>query len=72
MADEKIDRNESDEEWAKKLQKNYDRNKAYARADEYRTELNAKSEAQFRAWLNEPGTLPNRDGWNRFMKGINY
>lgn len=38
-------------EWDRKLEKNYERNKAYSKPDDYVTQLNPKSEAQFRAWL---------------------
>lgn len=51
MPDDTADKKKADEEWTRKLQKNYDRNKSYAKADDYSTTLNPQSEAQFRAWL---------------------
>ncbi len=51
MPAEKHVKNKADEAWEKKLQGNYERNKAYAKPDQYTTALNPQSEIQFRAWL---------------------
>jgi hypothetical protein len=37
--------------WADKLSKNYERNKGYAKEDNYATLLNPETEAKFRQWL---------------------
>lgn len=40
-----------DSEEVRKLRRNYARNQAYAKQDEYTTKLNPQSEARFRAWV---------------------
>lgn len=72
MPDDKSDKEKADEAWAQKLQKNYDRNKAYAKPDQYITTLNPQSEAQFRAWVaaNKVPFNPNSAMSDYDMRGF--
>ncbi len=61
-----------DTEWSQKLLKNYQRNKAYAKPDQYSTTLNPQSELQFRAWLaaNKVPFDPNAKLTDYDMRGF--
>lgn len=62
----------ADDEYASKLQKNYERNKGYAKEGEYTTALNPGSEAQFRAWVaaNKVPFDPNSKTSDYDMRGF--
>lgn len=62
----------SDKEYFDRLRKNYERNKSYAKQDNYFTQLNPGSEAKFRQWLaaNKVPFDPNAKVADYDMRGF--